>query len=162
MPRHNKRSICVRERVLLPDGEVDTVMLDERYTPYRRQAPRIENLCGSFTEMVLSHGLQGAFGQNGCQRELFHLHGNVVVTQGKGAFLAVRGYDGLERLSKALRLSNPGNLVHMVVLTSKTGKRAQVSSAGLLETALNRLDGQVRPAHPLAPPPLLTVRARSG
>ena len=72
-------------------------------------------------------------------------------TQGRGAFLAVRGIDGLEALSKALRLSSAGNTVHMVVLTSKIGKRAQVSSAGLLETSLNQQKGQVRPADP--PPP---------
>jgi hypothetical protein len=74
-------------------------------------------------------------------------------TQGRGAFLAVRGIDGLEALSKALRLSSAGNTVHMVVLTSKIGKRAQVSSAGLLETSLNQQKGQVRPADPPPPPP---------
>ena len=40
----------------------------------------------------------------------------------------------------------------MVVLTSKIGKRAQVSSAGLLETSLNQQKGQVRPADPTPPP----------
>jgi hypothetical protein len=74
-------------------------------------------------------------------------------TQGRGAFLAVRGIDGLEALSKALRLSSAGNTVHMVVLTSKIGKRAQVSSAGLLETSLNQQKGQVRPADPTPPTP---------
>ena len=39
----------------------------------------------------------------------------------------------------------------MVVLTSKIGKRAQVSSAGLLETSLNQQKGQVRPADPPLP-----------
>ena len=144
MPRYNQRPPCVRERVLLPGGGTDVVMLDERYTPYKKQAARIENLCGSFTEFVPSGGLEGAVSWNGSQRELYHLHGNVVITQGRGAFLAARGYDGLELLSRSLRLSSPSNQVHMVVLTSKTGKRAQVSSAGLLEASLGRLGDQVR------------------
>lgn len=144
MPRHNRHSMCVRERVLKATGGIDTILLDERYTPYDRQSPRIENLCGSFTEYAPSIGLQTVLSQSGSQRELFHLHGNVVLSQGRAAFLAVRGIDGLEALAKTLRLSSANNTVHMVVLTSKIGKRAQVSSAGLLETSLGRQKGHVR------------------
>lgn len=183
MPRQNRHSMCVRERVLRATGGIDTILLDERYTPYDRQPPRIENLCGSFTEYVPSAGLHGVLSQSSCQRELFHLHGNVVLSQviliyphtrmlpaeegvlrpsqGRGAFLAVRGIDGLEALSKALRLSSAGNTVHMVVLTSKIGKRAQVSSAGLLETSLNQQKGQVRPADP-TPHPSTGLTGRGG
>ena len=81
MPRQNRHSMCVRERVLRATGGIDTILLDERYTPYDRQPPRIENLCGSFTEYVPSAGLQGVLSQSSCQRELFHLHGNVVLSQ---------------------------------------------------------------------------------
>jgi hypothetical protein len=63
------------------------------------------------------------------QREMFHLHGNVVLHNGRGSFLAVRGMAGLERLSRALHISSPRNVVHMVVLTSKIGRRVQVSSS---------------------------------
>ena len=144
MPRPNRHSMCVRERVLRASGGIDTILLDERYTPYDHQPPRIENLCGSFTEYVPSIGLETALSQSSSQRELFNLHGNVVISQGRGAFLAVRGIDGLESLARSLRLSSAGNTVHMVVLTSKIGKRAQVLSAGLLETSLNQQKGVVR------------------
>jgi hypothetical protein len=144
MPRHNKRSQCVRESILLPNGGVDTILLDERYTPYTRQPTRIENLCGSFTEFVSTTGLEQVLRRSGLQRELFHVHGNVVVNQGKGAFMAVRGADGLAGLARALRLSGPGNVVHMAVLTSKMGVRAQVSAGGLLEASLARHRDMVR------------------
>jgi hypothetical protein len=136
--------MCVRERVLTDTGDIDTVLLDERYLPYTYQAARIENLCGSFTEYVQTAGLANAVSQTSGQRELFHLHGNLVINQGRGAFLAVRGMSGLEHLAKVLRLSSPSNVVHMVVLTSKIGKRAQVSSAGLLESSLHRRKDSVR------------------
>lgn len=127
MPRHNKRSMTVRERVLLPEGGVETIMLDDRYTPYDRQNPRIENLCGSFTEFVQTAGLHTVIAKATGQKELYHLHGNVVINQGRGSFLAVRGMHGLRSLSQALGLSTPRNVVHMVVLTSKMGRRVQVS-----------------------------------
>lgn len=82
MPRINKRSLCVKESVLVAkDGGIRTVLLDERYKPYTRQAARIENLCGSFTEYVHSTPLQGALKKQGNQKELFHLRGNVVINQ---------------------------------------------------------------------------------
>jgi hypothetical protein len=144
MPRHHQRTLCVPESILLPNGGVEQVMLDERYAPYDRQGARIENLCGSFTEFVPTGGLETVLMRTGTQRELYHLHGNVVVNQGKGAFMAVRGMSGLERLARSLSLSSAGNVVHMAVLTSKLGKRAQVSSAGLLEASLGRHSELVR------------------
>lgn len=144
MPRHNKRSMTVRERVLRPEGGVETIMLDDRYTPYDKQDPRIENLCGSFTEFVQTTGLNTVISKATGQKELYHLHGNVVINQGRGSFLAVRGMHGLLALSQALKLSTPRNVVHMVVLTSKMGRRVQVSSAGLLEACLGRQTGVVR------------------
>lgn len=144
MPRHNKRAVSVRERVLLPEGGVETILLDDKYAPYDSQTARIENLCGSFTEYVQTAGLQTVISRTGGQRELFHLHGNVSISQGRGSFLAVRGTHGLRLLSQALGLSSPRNVVHMVVLTSKLGRRVQVSSAGLLEACLGRQTGVVR------------------
>lgn len=48
----------------------------------------------------------------------------------------MRGIHGLEHLAKALNLSSADNVAHMIVLTSKIGKRAQVSAHGLLERSL--------------------------
>ena len=129
MPRYNRRSISVRESVLRSSGSVETILLDERYAPYDRQGARIENLCGSFTEFVHSSPLLSVISSASGQREMFHLHGNVVLHNGRGSFLAVRGMAGLERLSRALHISSPRNVVHMVVLTSKIGRRVQVSSS---------------------------------
>jgi hypothetical protein len=77
--------------------------------------------------------------KNGTSKELFHLHGNVVINQGKGAFMGVRGMNGLTSLASVLQLTGPAcNIVHMAVLTIKLGKRVQVSSNGLLETNLEK------------------------
>ena len=123
-------------------------MLDERYTPYKGQPPRIENLCGSFTEHVSYPELKGVVLQTlshfGRQREVFSIHGNVTLNQGKGAFMGAGSMDGLEKLASALNLSNAGNTVHMAVICGKIGKRVQVSSCGLLETKLRQFDGNVR------------------
>lgn len=144
MPRFNARTASVRERVLGSGGCVETILLDERYAPYDSQPARIENLCGSFSEFVHADALRPAISKSGGQRELFHLHGNVVLNQGRGSFLAVRGVDGLHCLARALNLSCSRNVVHMVVLTSKIGRRVQVSSAGMLESFLGRQGGLVR------------------
>lgn len=145
MPRINKRSLCVEESILLPTGDgVQTVMLDERYTPYKKQSTRIENLCGSFTEFVHVNRLEGATRRQGNQRELFHVQGNVIVNQGKALFLAARGAEGLEQLARAMNLSSADNVTHMIVLTSKIGKRVQVCSHGLLERTLARQRDQVK------------------
>lgn len=144
MPRFHRRAMSVRERVLGSGGSVETILLDERYAPYDCQSARIENLCGSFAEYVHAEALKTAISKNCGQQELFHLHGNVVISQGRASFLAVRGMGGLRRLSRALHLSSPRNVVHMVVLTSKIGRRVQVSSAGMLETFLGRQGGLVR------------------
>ena len=145
MPRVNKRVLCVEESILLPSGSgVQTVMLDERYTPYKKQSARIENLCGSFTEFVHTGRLEGASKRQGNQRELFHVQGNVVINQGKALFLAARGVDGLEHLARAMNLSSPDNVTHMIVLTSKIGKRVQVCAHGLLERSLARQMDQIK------------------
>lgn len=144
MPKVHKRHLCVQESILLSSGEVDTVLLDERYEPYTKQGTRIENLCGTFTEYVSTVGLERVVRRIGTQREVFHLHGNVVINQGKGAFMGVRGVRGLERLAEALNLSSAGNIVHMAVLTTKLGKRVQVSANGLLETNLERHSEHLR------------------
>ena len=140
MPRYNRRSISVRESVLRSSGSVETILLDERYAPYDRQGARIENLCGSFTEFVHSSPLLSVISSASGQREMFHLHGNVVLHNGRGSFLAVRGMAGLERLSRALHISSPRNVVHMVVLTSKIGRRVQVSSSLKLFALVLRAD----------------------
>jgi hypothetical protein len=51
MPKRVERKSCVPEAVLLTDGRVETVMLDELYAPYEEQSARLENLCGSFLEL---------------------------------------------------------------------------------------------------------------
>ena len=144
MPRHSKHSICIHERVLRPEGGVETILLGERYAPYDMQRARIENLCGSFAQYVHSSSLRWVVRRTNGQRELYHLHGNATISHGRGSFLAVQGYRGLESLSKALGLTSLRNTVHMVVLTTKIGKRAQVSSGGLLEASLQRQTPAVR------------------
>jgi hypothetical protein len=138
MPKYQPRRLCVPESILASTGGIETVILDERYAPYTRQGARIENLCGRYTEYVSGAGLDRVVKRNGTQKEFFHLHGNILINQGVGWFMGVRGADGMERLSKALSLSSPSNLVHMAVLTSKLGKRVQVSANGLLETNLEK------------------------
>jgi len=139
MPRCQARKICVPESILTRTGETEVVLLDERYAPYAKQGARIENLCGTFTEYIFATGLDPVLVKTGTTKELFHLHGNVVINQGKGAFMGVRGIHGLTALATVLQLSSPAcNIVHMAVLTIKLGKRVQVSSNGLLETNLER------------------------
>ena len=129
---------CIPESILGSSGIIQTILLDERYTPYEKQQPRIENLCGTFTEYISTVGMDSVVKKNGTKKEIFHLHGNVTINQGKGSFMGVRGMHGIERLAKSLRLESPNNVVHMAVLTAKLGKRVQVSTNGLLETNLER------------------------
>lgn len=132
MPRRKPRNMIVPESILLSSGDVENVLLDERYAPYSIQRARIENLCGAFVERVSSVGLQGVLIKTstcfGRQSELFHINGNVIVNQDKGSFMGARGIKGLEELAGELHLSSPKNMVHMVVICSKLGKRVQVSS----------------------------------
>lgn len=144
MPRHARRADCVNECILLPTGEVENILLDERYAPYSKQTARIENLCGSFTEFVPTGELDSVATRNGTQREMYHIHGNVVINQGKAAFMAARGMACLNRLALSLGLAGPGNMVHMAVITSRMGKRAQVTNAGLLEATLALRGDQLR------------------
>lgn len=139
MPRCQSRKICVPECILSRTGEKQMVMLDEKYAPYAKQGPRIENLCGTFTEYTYATGLDPVTLKNGTSKDMYHLHGNVVINQGKGAFMGVRGMKGLTALASILQISDPMcNIVHMAVLTVKLGKRVQVSSNGLLETNLEK------------------------
>lgn len=148
MPKRTDRCACIKENVLLSDGGVGCIMLDERYRPYDVQPIRIENLCGSFTEYVASDGLKGVvmhtLSHFGRQREVYTLHGNVTINQGRGSFMGAQSMAGLERLATMLELSTAGNIVHMAVICGKIGKRLQVSSSGLLETKLDRFSRNVR------------------
>lgn len=144
MPFCKRGQLSVCERVLGTDGSIATILLDQRYAPYQKQEARIENLCGSFTEYTLSAPLKTAIFKGCGQQELFHLHGNVTINQGRASFLAVRSMEGLGNLSRALHLSSPRNVVHMAVLTSKLGRRVQVSSAGALESFLRRHNALVK------------------
>lgn len=142
--KHAERRQCVPESILSASGGVRTILLDERYAPYDRQGARIENLCGNFTEYISAIPLKNVTKGNGTQKEVYHLHGNVVINQGRGAFMGARGMHGIQRLARALQLSSAANVVHMAVLTSKLGRRAQVSSNGLLETNLERHSEHLR------------------
>jgi hypothetical protein len=130
MPKLQRTNICVPEAILMSDGGVKTILLDERYTPYTPKKPKIENLCGSFREYTSLAGLEGVVKTTqsclGRQKELFNIHGNVSVYQGKAAFMAVRCFEGLTKLSRALNLSSEDNVVHMAVLSGRIGSRVQV------------------------------------
>lgn len=123
-----------------PNGDISTVMLDERYRPYTAQDARVENLCGCFTERVYTEMLTGAIITTNCnfgrQREVFNIHGNVAINKGKGLFMGVRDMAGIEKLAEALALSSSHNNVHMAVICGKIGTRLQVKSSGLLENRL--------------------------
>jgi hypothetical protein len=148
MPKIQRHNICVPESILTSDGEVQTILLDERYTPYTSQKPKIENLCGSFCEYTSTNGLEGVVKLTqtclGRQKEIFHLHGNVTIYQGKAAFMAVRGIEGLQKLSNALNLSSAHNIVHMAVLSGRIGTRVQVAESGLLESNLSQHNEWIR------------------
>jgi hypothetical protein len=141
MPKRLHREACVPETVLQADGEVKTIMLDERYLPYPGKEARLENLCGSFTEQVCAADLQGVLvnthTQFGRQKEVFNVHGNASIHRGKANFMGVRSMEALEALAKGLNLLSARNTVHMAVICAKIGKRVQVTSSGLLETRLS-------------------------
>lgn len=140
MPKRLERSDCVPEAILGADGNIETVMLDERYKPHEGQSTRVENLCGSFLEAVSSHNLRGVLvdthNQFGKQKEVFNIHGNVSLSKGKGSFMGARDRAGLEKLASSLGLSQSRCMVHMAVMCAKTGQRVQVKSSGLLESKL--------------------------
>jgi hypothetical protein len=141
MPKRVERKSCVPEAVLLTDGRVETVMLDERYAPYEEQSARLENLCGSFLEHVSPEELKGVvfqtYSEFGRRKEVFSVHGNVVIHQNKAAYMGVRGAASLERLAEGLRLASPRSVAHMALFCGKLGRRVQVSSSGLLETLIS-------------------------
>ena len=147
MPKRLDRLACVAESILKGDGNIETIMLDERYKPYSFQRVRVENVCGSFTERVDCNNLKGVLvntqSQFGKQREVYHLHGNVTLSSGgKGSFMGARGVNSIEKLASSLELSNAKNFVHMAVICGKLGKRVQVKSGGLLETRLMSIHSQ--------------------
>jgi hypothetical protein len=149
MPKRVERTACVPEEVLLTDGRIETVLLDERYAPYEVQKARVENLCGSFAEHVTPAELPGVLfntiSQFGRRKEVFSVHGNAVIHQNKAAFMGVRSAEALGKLARALNLSSERNVTHMAVFCAKLGKRVQVSSSGLLETLIsNRFARNIR------------------
>lgn len=149
MPKRTERCDCVPESVLRADGEVQTIMLDERYTPYASQGARIENLCGVFKEPVappdISPVLTMTLSAFGRQREVFNVHGNAAIHHGRANFMGVRSAAGLEGLARGLNLTSVDNAVHMAVMCGKTGQRVQVSASGLLENVLlNRFARHLR------------------
>lgn len=140
MPKCRAHTDCVPERILRHDGGEETILLDERYRPYKGQSARVENLCGYFCEMVFSANLKGVLmetqNQFGRQKEAFCLHGNISIGKGKASFMGTRNVRSLEKLAATLALSSPKNIVHMAVMCAKTGRRIQVRSSGLLECRL--------------------------
>jgi hypothetical protein len=144
MPKSRVRPPCVPEAILSPSGIVSTILLDERYTPYTKQAVRVENICGSFKEYISTDGLERVSKGEGSQKEIYHLHGNVIINRGKAGFMGVRSFHGIERLSQTLRASSTDNMVHMAVLTSRLGKRVQVSANGILESNLRKYSQHIR------------------
>ena len=142
MPKRANRSACVPELIIQPNGDISTVMLDERYRPYTAQEARVENLCGCFTEKVYTEMVKGALVTTNCnfgrQKEVFNIHGNVAINKGKGLFMGVRDMNAIEKLADAIGLSSSHNNVHMAVICGKIGTRLQVKTSGLLENRLHR------------------------
>jgi len=144
MPKTRLRPPCVPEAILSSSGIVSTILLDERYTPYTKQDARVENICGSFKEYITTDGLERVTKGTGSQKEIYHLHGNVIISKGKAGFMGVRSFHGIECLSQTLHASSTDNVVHMVVLTSRLGKRVQVSANGILETNIRKFSQHIR------------------
>lgn len=142
MPKQRQAQESVPESILLSSGEISIVMLDARYTPYSSHPAQIENLCGSFVETATSDGLEPVVMANRTcvsrQRELYHLHGNITISRGRASFMGAKGVAGIERLARSLRIGSPECIVHMAIFCVKLGKRAQVTSCGLLETNMAR------------------------
>lgn len=138
----------VRQAVLLSTGTISIVTLDERFAPYSHHPPKIENICGYFTQYLDTRPFapvvetrRSCFGQT---HELFHLDGNVTVHQGRASFMGAQSRAGLERLARTLRLEPDCFTVHMVVLCMKLGQRAHVSTNGLLESNISRWTRHIR------------------
>lgn len=138
----------IRQAVLLSSGEISVVTLDERFAPHSQHPPRIENLCGYFTQYLdtrpfapVLESRRSCFGQ---QQELYHLDGNVTVYQGRASFMGAQSTAGLERLAHTLRLEPGCFTVHMVVLCMKLGQRAHVACNGLLESNISRWTQHIR------------------
>ena len=112
------------------EGRACVVMLSEKFVPYPKRGVAIENICGMFSTFVEIGMLRGLIVDTitsfGVQHMLFHVAGNVIVDQGRGFFKACRNYSCIDELSRCLYLERPTNRVHMLVLTARLGKRAQV------------------------------------
>jgi hypothetical protein len=148
MPRKPLRQPSLRQDILV-HGKLTTVTLDaHRFRPYPRQPARIENLCGSFRERIFRENFATALVHTpscfGDQPQLHHLEGNVTICGAKACFMGARSFEGLARLSRAMRLSEPKCVVYIGVFCVKLGVRIQVSPGGLLETNLRRHAGTVR------------------
>jgi len=148
MPKPTDSEEIIPESILLDDGKVQTIMLNVKYSPYGKQSPKIENICGSFKEAVPTQGLKGVLIRTrtsfGVQREIYHIEGNIILNQSKASFMGARSFDGLEKLSQSLHLTSPRNVVHMVVFCMKLGKRVQVTPCGLLETNIAKKQPYIR------------------
>ena len=138
----------VKQAVLLSTGEISIVTLDERFAPYSHHPPKIENICGYFTQYLdirpfapVVETRRSCFGRT---QELFHLDGNVTVYQGRASFMGAQSTAGLARLARTLRLEPDCYTVHMVVLCMKLGQRAHVSTNGLLESNISRWTKHIR------------------
>jgi len=148
MPKLDRNAHTVSQSVLLSTGEVSIVTLDERFAPHSTQPARIENLCGFYLQYFDTMPFQQMVHRNrscfGRQRELFHLEGNLTINQGRASFMGGRSFAGLTRLGRTMRLEDPAFAVHMVVICLKLGRRAHVTSHGLMESNISRWDRHVR------------------
>jgi hypothetical protein len=143
MPKHGRAAAaiaCVPEHILNPDGEEETVMLHPKYSPYDRHASTIANICGAFRHAAALSSVAGIVVDTsnlfGKQKEVFSIHGNVVITHGKATFMGARGLGSLEQLANTLQLVDSSCMVHMAVLCARAGKRIQVRAGGMLESRL--------------------------
>jgi len=148
MPKLDRHTHPVRQPVLLSSGEISIITLDDRFAPHSTKPARIENLCGFYLQYFdtrpfqqILHKKKTCFGQ---QRELYHLEGNLTINQGRASFMGARSYAGLTRLGRTMRLEDPSFAVHMAVLCLKLGRRAHVTSHGLMESNIARWDRHVR------------------
>jgi len=148
MPKIDRSTHTVSQSVLLSTGEVSIVQLDERFAPHSTQPARIENLCGYYLQYFDDRPFKQLINRNrscfGRQRELFHLEGNLTINQGRASFMGGRSFAGLTRLGRTMRLENPSFAVHMVVICLKLGRRAHVTSHGLMESNISRWDRYLR------------------
>ena len=151
--RRTVRQDCVPMTFIDPrtprgQGEPRVVLLSEKFEPYPKRGVAIENIAGMFSTFVEIGMLRGLIVDTitpfGVQHMLFHVAGNVIVDQGRGFFKACRDFACIAELSRCLYLERPANRVHMLVLTARLGKRAQVEQDGYFERSFGRHGGLFR------------------